>query len=311
MRREGDLGSAGDLDLRQGDLILLSPVGRYGEGVDLAPSSEQGIVLLSQTCDAVQPSKLYCLVAPIIDASPAEKSAARKGKSPLLLFLENRDGGGPWVADIGRAFSVSKSRLLGAERIARCVDSASSAQARRLGARIGRAFSRFPFPNEVFPVFSKLQDKLRDKAGSSGNLGQVIDLVEEIRVSADQWENPGRRLHVHVIVSSDELIPAEDADPSWAWDRIRGWRMSDTPGGLPVDRVCELILVNQGGDLTSLMHLWHEFGQSLSVAFLQPQLDSEVSEIVVDVVNDLDFTHRDVARSESLDLETLSDATTS
>lgn len=58
------------------------------------------------------------------------------------------------------------------------------------------------------------------------------------------------------------------------------------------------------------MHLWHEFGQSMSSAFLQPSLDSEVVEIVVDVVNDLDFTHRDVARSESLDLETLSDTRT-
>jgi len=55
------------------------------------------------------------------------------------------------------------------------------------------------------------------------------------------------------------------------------------------------------------MYLWYEFGQSLNASFLQPRLDSEVSEIVVDVVSDLEFTHRDVARSESLDLETLSD----
>lgn len=302
-------GSAGDPDLRQGDLVLLC-LGRQGEGIGLARDSKHRVVLLSQTCDLVQASKHYCLVAPIIDASPAEISAARKGKSPLSLFLDDSEGRGPWVADIGRALSVPKSRVMGAEVIARCVDSASSTQARRLGARIGRAFSRFPFPNEVFPVFSQLQGKLRDKAGTSGNLGQVIDLVEEIRVSADQWEMPGRRLHVHVIVSSDELIPAEDADPAWAWDRIQGWRTSDAPGGLAVDRICELILANQRGDLTSLMHLWHEFGQSMSSAFLQPSLDSEVVEIVVDVVNDLDFTHRDVARSESLDLETLSDTRT-
>lgn len=307
MSEEGE-GVAVDLDLRQGDVSRLSPLGQSGAAVGLSPESDCLVALLSQTCDAVQSSKFYCLVAPVIEATPADVSAARKGKRPLLLFLDDAAGAGPWVADIERAFPVVKSQLLESIRVARCVDSASSNEARWLGARIGRVFSRFPFPNEVFPVFAKLQDRLRARSGTAGNLGQVIDLVAEIRVSANQWDAPGRRLKVHVIVPSQLLIPMEDADPSWTWSRVKGWRTSDTPGALPIDRVCELILASQAGDLTSLMHLWHELGQSLDAVFLQPRLDSEVTQIEVAVVPDLEFTHQDIASSESLDLETLSDS---
>lgn len=309
MSHEGETEDFIALQLRQGDVLAL-PTNR-GDGAAIPPSPDEGslVAILSQTCDVVQPSKTHCIVAPIIEASPAEISGARRGKRPLLLYLVAPNGGGPWVADIERAFSVPKATLLNAQLRAHCVESASSQEARHLGSRIGRAFSRFPFPDEVFPVFAKLQAKLRDAAGSRGNLGHVIDLVREIRVSADQWDKPGRRLKLYVIVSRDLLIPFEDADPAWGWSRVKGWRASDVADGLQMDRICELILSNTQ-DLTSLMYLWEEFGTSLYSSFLEPALNAEVSRVEVVVVSDLEFTHRDLAGTESLDLETLSDPAT-
>lgn len=297
-------------DFRQGDVVLLDPLGQCGVSVGLDPMAACEVAIISQTCDLVQASKEYCLVAPIISASPSERSAARNGKKPLLLYLEDGTVAGPWISDLGRAFSLHKSQIRGVPRIARCVERASSVEARRLGARIGRAFGRFPFPDEVYPVFAKMQDRLRDKAGTRGNLGQVIDLVAEVRVSADQWDAPARKLALHVIVPSEFLIPEEDIDPSWAWDRVIGWKANDSPGNLTLDRVCELILANRYGDLSSLLNLWAEFGQSLSTTLLEPYLNDEVVAVEVHVVSDIDFTHRDMAHSESLDLETLSDTAT-
>lgn len=300
---EGELGG----DLRQGDVVVVDPLGSSGVGVGLDEQAAASVAILSQTCDVVQPSKTHCLVAPVIQASTAEIAAARTGRKPLLLYLDDGAGTGPWVADVGRAFSIEKEQLVRGRRVGRAVQSASSIGARRLGARIARAFGRYPFPDEVYPVFSKLQDRLRAKAGTAGNLGRIIDLVEEIRVSADQWEAPGRHLALYVIVSSEFLIAEEDGDPAWSWARVVGGGAQESLGNLTIDRVCELLLANIDGDRTSLLHLWREFGQALYVSLIAPYLNDEVTAVDVDVVSDVDFTYRDAMRSESLDLETLSD----
>lgn len=296
-------------DLRQGDIVVVDPIGQGGTAVGLNGDAAARVAILSQTCDVVQPSKNYCLVAPVIEASGAEMSAARTGRKPLLVYLNDASGNGPWVADIGRAFSLGKSQLSAGKLIAHVGQSASGADARRLGARIGRAFSRYPFPDEVYPVFTKLQDRLRAKAGTAGNLGKVIDLVDEIRVSADQWEKAGRSLRLHVIVSGELLISEEDADPNWSWTRVSGMTSQDVPGNLTINRVCELLLANLRGDQTSLLHLWAEFGQALYRSLIEPCLNEEVVSVEVEAVSDIDFTYLDMRQSESLDLETLSDST--
>ena len=127
-------------------------------------------------------------------------------------------------------------------------------------------------------------------------------------MSADQWESPGRRLRLHVIVSSELLIPDEDADLAWAWARVVGGRAQESLGSLTIDRVCELLLLNIDGDRTSLLHLWRQFGQSLHASLIAPYLNDDVVAVEIEVVSDVDFTYRDLNRSESLDLETISDS---
>ena len=173
--------------------------------------------------------------------------------------------------------------------------------------RIARAFGRFPFPDPVHLVFQGLRERLQTKAGTAGNLGTVIDLLSEIRVTADQWDNPGRRLTVYLILAQDELILDEDADPAWTWSRVRGLGSKD-PRHLTLDQVCGLLLDNRDvHDMTTALRLWQQFGRCLHESLIAPRLSIEVPVVDVEVVSDAEFTLHQFNRSESLDLEALSD----
>lgn len=161
-----------------------------GEDFHYSEETPFGVAILSQTCDLVQASKERCLVAPVLEPTDKIVSDAKKGRKPLHLYLESADLGSQHVADMERATSVPKSRLVGRRLLVRSVEQASSSEARKLGWRIGRAFSRFPFPDEVYPVFNRLRKKAQDRAGSQGAFGQVLDLVADMRVSSDQWASP-------------------------------------------------------------------------------------------------------------------------
>lgn len=266
------------------------------------------VAILSQTCDVIQPTRRYCLVAPAQVSTDTDFSAASKGRKPLFIPLE--DGSGRrWVADAGRAFSIPAERLGQATLVSRCPDGDQSPRARAIRSRIARAFGRFPFPDEVHTVLRPLRERLRSKAGSRGNLGRVIDLVSEIRLSADQWERPGRRLSLFVIVPSGLLIPDEEADPDWSWSpsRVNGWTPEDSPGSLPLDRICELIMANANGDRTSRLRLWQQFGVGLGAALIDPHLNDDLVAVTVEVTSDHEFSLNQFRRSESLDLEALSD----
>jgi hypothetical protein len=302
---------ATDNEFRQGDVIS-ARLGGIGEPVGLT-NDPCHVAILSQTCDVAQPSKEFCLVAPAEQLPDGQHKAVLKGRKPLMIPLDD-DAGGRWAADAGRAFSITKSILGTAQLVARCAASDHGRQATRTRARIARAFGRFPFPDEVHPVFAQLEDRLRSKAGTSGNLGQVIDLIDDIRITADQWDKPGRHLKLYLVVVGSELIPAEDCDPAWTWNRVKGWTVKDTHG-FTLDRVCELILANhhdgedhRHDDLTSLWHLWREFGTALHSTLIKPHLDDEVTRVDVEVLSDDDMTLRVFKTTEALDLQALSDA---
>ncbi|WP_353706963.1 hypothetical protein ABRQ22_12540 [Cellulosimicrobium sp. ES-005] len=301
-------------NLRQGDVVDLAELRLPAAdgGFESVPTPA-GVAILSQTCDVVQPSKTRCLVAPVVvDPTDAALSGARKGQKPLHLYLESHGTeAAKCIADMERAVSILKADLGRSRLVARYVTETSGPEARAVAWRVGRAFSRFPFPDEVYPAFSKLRRQAQDKAGSSGNFGRVLDLVEDLRVSADQWASPGRNLTLYIVVVEERLIPPDDMDPSWRWDpsRVAGLRAGDAASSLSLDRACELILANLDRDPTSLAHLWSIFGATVESKLLAPSLDAEVASFRVEVLSDAEMTYQQYQRTESLDLEVLSDST--
>lgn len=300
-----DVGS-----LRQGDVIDVAWIPAVaGKSADKW-ETPLGVVILSQTCDVVQVTKRNCLVAPIIEATAAEISAARKGRSPLLLHLPAMNGGNALVADMGCAASIPKDVLRGRQLVSRTAGQDSETGARSLGLRIGRAFNRFPFPDEVYPSFGKLRSKVQSSANGSGAFGAVIDLVEDLRVSADQWIQEGRKLTLYIVVPTRYLIVAEDADPDWRWavPYVIGLRGSEMIDGMALTRVSELLLKNLQGDRTTLLRLWEEWADAVRRELLAPALDAEVVAFEVTLLTDEEFTLANWKRTESLDLEVLSNS---
>ena len=169
-----------------------------------------------------------------------------------------------------RAVSIPKATLVGLPIIARYVDNASGRTARSVAWRVGRAFSRFPFPDEVYPAFSKLRGQAQDKAGSAGNFGRVLDLVEDLRVSADQWSGSGRNLTLYIVVAEERLIPPDDMDPGWHWSptRVASLRVDEGETGLSLDRVSELILSDLEGDKSSLAHSGDSLAKTIQAILL-------------------------------------------
>lgn len=82
MKEGSEIVAAGCVNVRQGDIVGDFLLPSVDDG-----SAPNGVAMLSQTCDVVQPSKTRCLVAPVIEANEKSLRDARKGRKPLHLFL--------------------------------------------------------------------------------------------------------------------------------------------------------------------------------------------------------------------------------
>lgn len=304
-------------DLRQGDVVRLSWIPSVIDGEPAATLTPDGVVIVSQTCDVVQNSKTHCLVAPIVPSTDEELSQARKGQSPLRLYLPSAAGVDAEIADLQQTASVPKGLFVGAEFIARRTIDEQDDQARNIADRLGRLFTRFPFPDEVYPAFNKLRKRVQKTAGGQGWFGQVLEYVDDLRVSADQWATDGRNLTLHIVVSAQFLIPEEEADLGWDWSRsiVHDRRPGEMFSTLSLDRISELLVKNlqqrdhgeYPTDPTTILRLWQSWSEATAKTYLGPSAPA-VSSFVAVLASDVEFTWADWKLTESLDLEVLSDS---
>lgn len=300
-------------NLRQGDVIEIASIvlATCGEDRPEVLQTPEGIAVVSQTCDLLQASKTRCIVAPVTSADKSIIVDARKGRKPLHLYLgDNLDSidTKPRVADLEMATSVPKTALAGSRIDARYTLHPSGPEVAAIAARIGRAFTRFPFPGEVYPIFSELRSRIQKRSGSPSAFGRVIDLVIDLRVSADQWTAPRRHLKVWVVIPEHLIAPPDDHDPGWSWgpDRVREFHHDEPLFSLNLHRICELILANQNQDLTTLTELWIAFGSKLKAEVFRDSPNDAVTSINIEVLSETEMTYQQYRRTESLDLEALS-----
>ena len=305
-------------DLRQGDVIHLPQIPSLDEGELGWRETHLGVVILSQTCDLVQDSKSHVTIAPLINPDPNLLSAAHKGKSPLHLYLAGFGDSEDAIADMQRMFAIPKQLVVGRNFLARYVRHESGDVARVLAARIGRVFTRFPFPDEVNPAFAKIRDKAQNSAGTQSAFGKVIDLIEDLRVSADQWESPGRHLKLHVVVPERFLISPDDVDVDWEWSNaiVSRKRTNERLESASLTRISELVVANCNAlltdpdsvDTTTIFYLWGAWQDKVQIELLSPGVSHEIASFTVDLLSDVEFSFAQWRKTESLDLEVLSDS---
>lgn len=306
---------------RQGDVVALEWIPSVDEGEPVRLPSPQGVVILSQTCDVVRDpsSKPQILVAPVLESPTQQQlSEARRGRAPLLLHLPPVSDAVEKVADLQHATSVPKRSLLGNLLLSRHTTADSAPDAAHLGSRIGRAYARFAFPDQIHGVTDALARKARETSGSSKPFGRVIDYVEDLRVKANHWDAPARVLTFFVIVPRRLLIDREDADPAWSWSSAAppGAGKSVDIKTAPLARVSELLadacdayeVDPLSANATTLFNLWNAWATTTRRELLEPHLGPELSEIHFVLESDDQFSLAQLRRTASLDLEDLSDA---
>ncbi|WP_406228273.1 hypothetical protein [Streptomyces anthocyanicus] len=305
-----DLSGFQQADVLKADRIPL----RGPSGEVIWHATPDGVVIISQTCDVVQPNKTYLQVAPIVRLPQGLVKQAVKGAMPGYVAVP--EAGYDAFADLDHIATVSKAHvaLLVPQR-----GVAGVAALRVFGMRVGRRFSRFAFPDEVVPWLEPLKRSVISKAGkTSSPLGRVLDeWVESLRLECTpSWDaGPPYQLTLLVIVKPG-LLPAVDEnevpDPpaqltQWLWDE-KG-NVKQRPASI-ADR---LVKADASGDRSERLWLWEGFGQSL-VADCKPHpsasdeiLDAVADgEIDVEVSTIRDITYERVLRSEEIDVEHLS-----
>lgn len=293
----------------QGDIVELGRIGYWSgdpEGGVEYLDTPHGVVLISQTCDLVQVgTKSRVLVAPLVACTKAELSEIRKGQRPLRVLVGSTLDR---VADLERMTTIPRNTLSGARVLDRTLKEQSGKAAGELAARIGRAFSRFAFPNGVHETFRKLQRKITEGYTRQSQFAAVLKRVEEFRVECDDWNRPGRELMISVIVPADYLPPADTKPDNWTWSAqtVTGARNSVRPEQLDLESISALILQNATAENDSaLVELWNLWGERLRAGWLE-QTDDEVVSITLEVVSAAEFTYERYVGSVPLDFSTLS-----
>jgi hypothetical protein len=279
--------------LRQGHVIEISGVGELSGT----------FVVVSQSCDVVQPKRELVQLAPLIQLSDEviHRTAVNK-ENPRYPLIATADGG--YFADLAQIVSVPKGQLEGPpSRHSLSLEDARDA--REFGLAVARWFGRFAVPDEVQPWLEPVQSLIRSKYDKPASpLGQVMQQVTEVRVEAEDWSVLPVSLTVHVIVKAGSVptIP-EDADLS---------QIGTLPSDL--DAICAAILVEQ--DPVRRTMLWATFADALASRCSprtknaeDPVIRDAVQSIKGELSSDDEFPLSKVRRSEQLDIEFLSDPT--
>lgn len=317
-----DNGTAGDSAteaackrLRQGDVMDFGQLPVIGVDSLAQISCPLGAAILTQTCDLVQPSKPYVVLAPVVELSANEGSLAKSGRMPQYVHLPSIDG--DKFVDLTRCATVTKSALAKRERLHAGVESSDNVAASRFGAQIGRRFSRFAFPDEVQPWFRPLQEKVAKMYGKESPLGKLLRSTVDLRIQSTDWNKPGMQLIVHVIVPSGQVPASDDFDPAEISQvLIRELR----PQGELIEdagKIAERILAASSDTATPFSaadryHLWNAFAEALAnlckpkPTISDPSVLNAVASVDGLLSTDDEFSLYLFRRTESLDLEHLS-----
>ena len=258
-------------------------------------------VVVSQSCDVVQPKRELLQLAPLVQLEDADlrRGALGKANPRYALVLS---GVTPQFADLAKIFSIEKATVLDAPVFN---DAAFSGEldARDFGLAIARWFGRFAFPDEVQPWLAPAQELIRAKYNRPTSvLGKVLHEIAEIRVGAASWSKLPIDLTLHVVVKAGSMpsVP-EDADMS---------KVGTVPEDL--NDVCDAILI--ATDPLRRSVLWAAFAEALA-ARCTPKGRMADDKAVLEAVESIsgeasaddEFPLTKVRRSEQLDIDFLSD----
>ncbi len=303
--------------LRQGDVLDLAELPVVDiDGIKPRPTP-LGVAIVSQTCDLVQANRPNVTVAKIVKLAGTACKEAASGAQPRYVLLPACKSG--TFVDLEFCASVSKSQAVRLQVVERGVDSADDVQIRQLALALGRRFSRFPFPDEVYPWLRPLQTLARDKhAKPDSALGRALREVVELRVEATNWQESPLEISLHVIIKSG-TVPEPDSIDSDPPQALATWLCPPDRRSRKPAEIAEKLFpadVSQRPSSLEAYYLWGALAEALAAACrpqgrdaAQQSVMSAVSSIVGQLSSEDEFTLSQYRRSELLDLDHLSHPT--
>lgn len=176
-------------DWQQGDVCMKGPSLPFLADFENFDEFEcNGIVVVSQTCDVVRSIDLKPLVqiAAVLSVPEAKWEAVAKFHQPRYAALAKFDDLF-YVADLDVVITIAKEALRPFTPIRGCPAPADQAN---FAYALARHRARAAFPDKCTIGLSKLRQWVRDKWKTTGEIGDFLKALEQMRLWADDLEDP-------------------------------------------------------------------------------------------------------------------------
>lgn len=299
-----DIGDA-CLDWRQGDVFQGAKTYVFestSRPTEIA--APHGAVVVSQTCDACRPERERIQIAPVVQLQDANDiREALTGKRPQYVAIPPL--GTDYFANLDVITTINKTVLVACERVCSL---ATDEDVREFAFAVARRFGRFAYPDEVVKCLDPLADALKSKARKPNSpLGKALTNLHSIRVQCDDWTTAPRELTL-IIILEPGVVPLELED------------IDDAPSNLPVPGAdlkaeinsCATYLAEVGRGAAEKYFAWQQladtWARQCEEAAESLLLTGHVASVVAELVSIDEFPLSRVLRTESLDLDYLSDS---
>lgn len=203
-----------EVPLTQGDILpdihQISKVS-LKEGEAQQVDCPEGVVVVSQTCDALRNSCIQ--VAPIVILKGQDAAVSATGRRPRYIPIPRR--GVDRFVDLNTICTLDRGPVLLQARPSSIESGITDERSERLFREaVGRRFSRFPFPDAVTEWCRPLSDKVARKALHSDTKpeGARLQEITEIRIMATSgWDNGPYELELDFVLEAD-VLPEPDRD---------------------------------------------------------------------------------------------------
>lgn len=154
---------------------------------ELVATEEEGLAVLTQTCDIVRELKNqpYLELCPLVKVSEDQVAQVSKGLRPRYAFIPGV-ADQCLVADLSRVMTVEKPVASSWERVQGCFTAKEQAT---FAQDIARKRQRFAFPDDFTIFAGRFLSHLRKKHEKKSDAGKVLRNLREIRVQATpSWD---------------------------------------------------------------------------------------------------------------------------
>lgn len=293
-------------DWRQGDVFRNAKAFVFDHNwIPQMIQETDSVVLVSQSCDASLPHRERIQIAPLVHLKAADD--VREAASGLRTrYVAVPRAGKDCYADLDAITTVAKTALVTCERVPGVE---SDVEVREFAFSVSRRYGRFAYPDQVVECLNPLTDALRAKARKEKSpLGQAVASVHSIRVHCEDWTRTPHQLTLIVILEA-EVVPLDPDDVGEPPDDLDAPTDENLKGQI---NKCAKYLGETSHSQSDRYFAWQYlieiWARQCEAAAQSKGLTGSVSSVTAQLASVDEFPLSRVLRTESLDLDYLSDS---